>query len=324
MTRILHTALLAVGWCAALIAGAQAQDFPKGPITIVVPYVAGGPADQSARVTGDMLSKELGVPVVIENKPGAATTVATEYVSRSAPDGQTLLLAASSTFTTNPFLYKNLSYDIDDFEVVAMLSKVPFVVHIAKRIPAKNVAEFVAWAKAKPEGVTSGTVGVGSTAHIMSLLLSKQLGINVTPVPYKGSAAASTDLIAGVIDMQLDGINSGKTNHEAGNTQLIGLLDTERWPDMPDIATFREQGFPDAIFYSWNALLAPPGTPEDVVAKLHVAVNKVLAEQEVQDKFKVSGQVPYVMTPEEIAAFIAKEQETWGGVIEQEGITIEQ
>lgn len=307
----------------SMVGTARAQNYPDHAITLIVPFVAGGPVDQAARLTGDALSKKLGVPVVIENKAGAGTTIATEFVYRAAPDGYTLLFAPSSSYSTAPFLYENLQYDINGFEVVSMISKIPYVVHIAKRIPANNLEEFLAWAKEQPSGVTNGNGGVGSVTHIQAALFSKQLGINIVHVPYKGSAAANTDLISGNIDMMLDSINGGRTHHDAGNTRIVGLVDNERWPDLPEIPTFKEKGFPDSVFYSWNAVVAPPKTPKEITGKLRAALGEVLASADIQESFQKGGQLVLTMSPEETAAFIKKEQELWGGVIKSEGIKLE-
>jgi len=318
--------LIILASSALLLAGPNfgwTQEFPTRPITLVVPYTAGGPTDVAARLLADGLSKEVGQSIIVENKAGAATVLAAEYVARAPADGYTLLMSAASTFVTNPHLNKNLSYDTKDFEPVAMVSKVPNVLNVALHVPAKNMKEFVEWARSRPNGATYGTAGVGSSTHIMGELFAKQFDIPMTHIPYQGASAANIDVIAGNIDSQIDGIAAAQVLHKEKKTRIIGLFNDTRWPSMPDVPTLAEQGYPNAIAYSWFAIVAPKGTPAEVVESLNAAVNKVLESEDLQARFIDDGQTVIPMSVSEARVFINEEYERWGQVIRDSDIKVE-
>jgi len=310
--------------CCALLqaAPATAQEFPQRPITIIVPFGAGGTTDVAARLVATQLGNILGTRVLVENKPGASTMVGAEFVARAPKDGYTLLMAAASTFSTNPHLYRKITYRLEDFEAVSMVTKVPFVLNVSSRVPARNLDEFVAWARAQPQGVSYGTTGVGTSNHITGILVANALGIKMVDVPYKGNAAANVDLISGQIHAQLDALAGAMPFHADGRTRIMGVLDTQRWPGLPDIPTFIERGF-KAEGYSWFALLAPAGTPRPVVQKLADATAKVMALEEVKARFIAGGQLPLPLDPAATTRFIKADHERWGAVIKGAGIQLD-
>lgn len=301
---------------------ATAQEYPIKPITIVVPFGAGGTTDIAARLIAAELTDVLGGRVLIDNKPGASTMVGAEHVAKAPADGYTLLMAAASTFSTNPHLYRKIKYRLDDFVPVSMVAKVPFVLNISSRIPARTIDEFVAWAKTQPQGVNYATTGIGTSNHITGILVANALGIRMVDVPYKTNAAANVDLIGGQTHAQLDALASAQPLHLEGKTRILGVLDTQRWPGMPEIPTFIEKGY-KAEGASWFALMAPAGTPAPIVRKLAAAVSKVMATDEVKAKLLAGGQLPVSMSPEATLQFIKADQERWGAVIKNAGIQLD-
>jgi tripartite-type tricarboxylate transporter receptor subunit TctC len=302
---------------------AIAQTYPSRPVTIVVPYAAGGATDVATRLVADRMAPILGGQIIVENKPGVATIVGTEYVARAPKDGYTLLMAAASTFSTNPHLYRKLTYKLEDFDAVSLITKLPYVLNVAQRVPATNAREFVAWAKSRPDGVTYGTVGAGSSTHVTGMLLASALGIKMVDVPYKGDAPARADLIAGTLDAQIDSLVGPVPLHKEGKTRIIGVLDDTRWHAIPDVPTFGEQGFPGAEGYSWFAIMAPTGTPAPILAKLADAAAKVMAMEDVKQRFLAGGQMPMPMPPEATARFIRADNDRWGRIIRASGLQLD-
>jgi tripartite-type tricarboxylate transporter receptor subunit TctC len=317
---LLAAVTLLLAWSAL----AQAEDYPANRITVIVPYAAGGPTDIATRIIADKMQAILGKPMIVENRPGAATATGATFVAQAKPDGYTLLMMSASTFTTNPFLYKDLQYKAEDFAIIGTTVKVPYAVHVHKSIPVKDVKEFIAWAKAnRPDGVVDGTTGTGSNPHILSIILSDQIGVKMQYVPYRGTSQVTNDLIAGTLDMALDAITAAQPMHEAGQTRIIGFADEKRWPKLPDVPTFAEQGYPKAIFYSWFALVAPAKTPQPIIEKLHKTLQEVLAVPEMQEKLIATGLVPMPGTIDDSKKFIESEIKLWGDAIKNNNITIQ-
>lgn len=295
----------------------HAQEFPSKPITIVVHYSAGGPTDISARTVAAEMSKSLGVNVIIENKPGAGGFVAATYVAKAPKDGYTLLFAGNTITTTNPNLYKSLPYKVSDFSPVSSVSKQAYVVLTHPLLPIKTVADMVAYAKQKPEGVTIGTVGTGTQTHIVAEWLGRTLGIKVTPVQYKGTAQSSIDLIGGRLDLTLDALSTGAAMHNAGKVRIVVSMGQERPRILPaDVQTFTEAGYPALYTYSEMGLIAPAGTPEPVIRKLHAAVLAALKVPAVVEAMQSRGEVPTPSaSPGEFGVFIRKETVRWNEII---------
>ncbi|WP_159591005.1 Bug family tripartite tricarboxylate transporter substrate binding protein [Hydrogenophaga sp. BPS33] len=301
---------------------ATAQEYPTKPITIVVPFGAGGTTDIAARLIASHLTDALGTRVLVDNRPGASTMVGAEHVAKAPADGYTLLMAAASTFSTNPHLYRKIKYRLEDFDPVSLVSKVPFVLNVSSQIPARTIDEFVAWAKMQPQGVTYATTGVGTSNHITGILVANALGIRMVDVPYKTNAAANVDLIGGRVHAQLDALASAQPLHVEGKTRILGVLDSQRWQGMPDIPTFVEKGY-KAEGASWFALMAPAGTPALVMRKLSGALSKVMAMEDVKAKLLAGGQLPVSMSADATLQFIKADHERWGAVINGAGIQLD-
>lgn len=303
------------------LAGAQGA-YPERPITLVVPYAAGGPTDAAARLLATGLSQVLGQTMVVDNKPGASTIVGTEVVKRSKPDGYTLLFSASSTFGTNPHLYRKLPYKLEDFAAISGVSKVPYVFAVATSNPATDAKSFVEWAKTRPQGVTYGTVGAGGTIHVAGIALERAFGIKMTDVPYKGLSAATPDMIGGMIDSVIE-TTAAQNLYAAGKIKVLGVMDQQRWPGMPDVPTFTEQGYPNTDAGTVYTLLAPAGVPAAILQKLSDATAKVLSSDDLKTKFRESGQTPFPMSPQQTLEHIRTESERLGAVIKTLGIQLD-
>ncbi len=296
---------------------AIAQEFPSKPITIVVPYAAGGSTDVSARSIAEEMSKVLRVNVVVENKPGAGGFVAATHVARAPKDGYTLLYANGTMTATNPSLYKNLPYKVSDFAPISGTLKFPYTINVAPNLPVKNVKEMIEYAKSKPDGVTFGTVGMGTQTHIVSDWLSRALGIKITPIHYKGTSQSSVDLIAGRIDFMADGLSTAATMHNSGKLRIVASMGKERSSNLPaGVQTFEEAGYPEIFSYADFGLMAPAGTPQPVIKTLHSAVLSALSSPSMQEKMQARGEQPSPSkTPEEYGAYIRDEAARWAAII---------
>jgi len=298
--------------------------FPMKPIIIVVPYAAGGPTDVTARRLATGLASALSATVIVENKPGAATTVGTAHVSQSQKDGHTLLFAPGSTTSINPFLFKNLPYKIEDFSPISQVSKQSFVVTTGATSPFKTLADFIAQGKSLPGGLTYGTTGTGSMTNVLGELVGQSLGIKVTEVPYKGTSPATIDLIGGRIHFQPEGITSAIPMHSSGKTRALAQMSETRSPKLPDVPTFRELGYPDLIAHTTFGLLAPAGTPDAVIRQLHSAVVAVVKSSAFADRLTEVGEIPETSaSPSLYREALLSENRRWGSVLKQLNIKVE-
>ncbi len=302
-----------------LTAGASAQDaaaaFPNKPIKIVVCVPAGGGVDTVTRIVAEGLHQKLGQPVVVENRAGAAGNIGAEYVFTSDPDGYTLLAAQPAPLTVNPLLYKKLNFDPTQFEPVAIMTSIANVLLVRPDFPAKTAKEFVDYLKANPGKVNYASQGIGTTSHLTAALFERVTGTKLVHVPYKGTAPALNDIIAGHVDFIFMELASAIKLHEAGKARILAVATEKRISTLPDIPTLDEAGVKGFESGTWNALAAPPKTPAAVVAKLNKAVNEVLHGPQVQDHFAKINLRAASGSPAEAAAFIKKETEVWGGVI---------
>ena len=305
-------------------ASAAAQDFPSKPVTIVVPYAAGGATDMTARRLAEALTKSLRTPVIVDNKAGAATTIAAAFVARSAADGYTLLMAPGTTTSMNPYLFKRLPYKTDDFAPVSLVSKQAFALSVHPGTPSKSVAEFVNWGKSRQGGMTFGTTGTGSFSHILGEWIGKTAGITMKEVPYKGTAPATLDMLVGRIDMVPEGITTAIPMHQSGKSRVVAITGETRSPQLPDVPTLRESGYPDLVAYTYFGLLAPSGTPAAVISKLHAAVVAAVNSPEFAQKVAASGETPQASaTPRQYAELLREEHARWGKVIAPMNITLD-
>ncbi|HET8746105.1 MAG TPA: tripartite tricarboxylate transporter substrate binding protein [Ramlibacter sp.] len=319
--RQLVLASLALAATAAAPLGAAAQAaFPTKPITIVVPFAAGGTTDILARVIGQALHKELGQPVIVDNRAGAGGNIGGALAAKAAPDGYTLFMGTVGTHAINQSLYKKMPFDpIKDFAPLTRVAMVPnlLVAHPSK--PYKNVKELIAYAKANPGRVNFGSSGSGSSIHLSGELFNALAKVDMVHVPYKGSAPAVSDLIGGQIDIMFDNMPSAIQHVRAGKLVPLAVTTAKRSPELPNVPTIAEAGVPGYEATSWFGMLAPAATPAPIVAKLNDALVKVLAQPDVKKKLAEQGAEPYSEKPEQFAAFIRAETAKWSKVVKESG-----
>lgn len=287
--------------------GALAQGYPTKPVRIIVPYPAGGGLDLIARAVGNQLAQRWGQAVVVENKPGSGTIVAAEGVAKSAPDGHTLLLTTDSTITINPHLYAKLPYDpVKDFAPVTQLVFLNQLLLAHPAVPAGNLKELIAYAKANPNKLNYASYGSGSQPNLAMEMFKSQAGIEVVHVPYKGIPQAVPAVIAGEVQLTFSGAASSIAHIKGGRLKPLAIGGRSRLGLLPDVPTFAEQGFPDIPSNAWFGLFAPAGTPREVIAKLHGEITRMLKEPEFNQREVVAkGYELVASTPEEFAAFLA-------------------
>lgn len=312
-TQSIVATLLALS---AICGTLHAQTFPARPITIVVPYAAGGATDITARRLGESLARVLSNTVLVGNRPGAATTIAAAYVARSPRDGYTLLMAPGSTTSVNPYLFRNLPYRTDDFAPVSLVSTLPFVVTAAPGFPPSTIAEFIAYANSKSGGLTYGTTGAGSMTNIIGEWIGRTLGVKLVEVPYKGTAPATIDLIGGRLDISIDAVPTALPMVVGGKIRVLAVMADARSPLLPDVPTFRESGFPDLLAYTTFGLLAPAGTPEAVINAIHRAFVTAVATPEFSRRLAAGGETAVSSeSPKQFQALLLDEYEKWGRIV---------
>jgi tripartite-type tricarboxylate transporter receptor subunit TctC len=317
------TRRLAASLAALLLSlgGATAQTYPDKPIRILVGFAAGGPADISARLIADRFAEAWGQPVVIENVTGAAGNLATDRVAKAAPDGYTLLLAASATIVTNPSLYQKLPFDpVKDLAPVTQICFTPNILAVPTDVPAKSVTELVAFVRAHPGALTYGSAGVGTSQHLAGELFKTMAGIDIQHVPYRGIAAVMPDLLGGRLTMAFGNISAILPLVRESKLRALAVSSPRRSASVPDLPTMIEAGFAGFDSTAWFALMAPAGTPQPIIEKLHHETVRILALPEVRKRFDALGMEPVGNTPAEFAAEIARETPQWAKVIRDAGI----
>ena len=319
-TRFPRSTLAAL-WLAALAPAAVAQTtFPSKPITIVVPATPGGAIDLAARLIGAKLTAAWGQPVAIDNKGGAAGMLGSDMVAKAAPDGHTLALVASS-HAINPSMYKKLPFDtVKSFEPVAQTHVVPLLLAVNPAVPAKNVAELVGYLKANPGKTSYASSGNGGAPHMSAELFKSLAGVDATHVPYKGSTAAHPDLIAGRVELMFDTVAAIAPQVKGGTVRALAVTTGKRSAVFPDVLTMQEAGIRGYETSTWGGLLAPAGTPKDVIAKLNAEVNKALAAPDVREKLAAAGIEPAGGSAQQFADFIQSEMVRWGKVAKDAGV----
>ena len=312
MSRILLSALIG---CCALAGAAEAQsNYPSRPVRIVVPSPPAGGTDIIARVLAQHFSTSLGQQFFVENRPGAGNMIGIESVARAAPDGYTLLFVPS-TLALNSVMYKKVSYDpVRDFAPITLAAVAPNVLVVNPKVPAHSIAELIALAKQKPGQLTYGTPGIGTSPHMSMELFKSLAGIDLQHVPYRGTAPAMTDVISGQIAAMFSNALTAKPQIEAGAIRALGVSTRKRSEAMPNLPPIAEAGVPDYEATQWYGLVAPAGTPADIVARLNAEVTQALRTQDMQDKLAGDGAEPVGTTPAEFAAHIKSELEKWAGV----------
>jgi tripartite-type tricarboxylate transporter receptor subunit TctC len=297
------------------------QAYPTRPIHIVVPSSPGaGVTDIMARLVGQHLSGRIGQQIVIDNRPGASGIIGSEVVSRAAPDGYTLLMANVS-LVVNPFLYPKMPYDaLKDFIPVTMINSAPMLLVVHPSVPAKSVAELIAYAKSHPAQLNYGSGGLGSTPYLAAELFKSLAGIDVLHVPYKGGAPALQDLVGGQLSFMIENMPGTMPYARAGNLRALAITSPQRSELAPELPTMAEAGVPGYEMSGWNGLFAVKGTPPEIVAKLHSEVAKILRTAEVRQELAALGAEPVGDTPEEFAAFLMADMARWGKIIQDKGI----
>jgi tripartite-type tricarboxylate transporter receptor subunit TctC len=302
---------------------ATAQVYPSRPVTMGMPFAAGGPGDTLARILAEHMRGSLGQPVIVENVTGASGSVGTGRVARAAPDGYTLILGNWATHVANRAVY-SLSYDVvNDFEPIALLATLPALILAKKTMPATNLKELIAWLKANPDKASSGNAGAGSSTYVASIFFQMLTGTRFQLVPYRGGAPAMQDLLAGQIDLLFDLIADALPQVRAGNVKVYAVTASERAPTAPEIPTVDEAGVPGLYIALWNALWAPKGTPKAVIEKLNAAVVLALADPAVRARLAELGyQIfpPEQQTPQALAAYQKAEIEKWWPILKAANI----
>jgi tripartite-type tricarboxylate transporter receptor subunit TctC len=317
--HLLTTLATAFATLTIAAAPALAQSYPTRPIKLIAPFPAGGSVDIMARLVAQRLSATLG-QVIVENRPGAGSTLAGKIVATSDPDGYTIMLASSSTLAIGPALYSSAGYDpLTAFAPIAMISSVPYLLVVAKNTPWKSVAELVAYAKANPGKLNLATAN-GAPQHMLSLMFRQQSGADIVVVPYRGSTNVIIDMIAGQIEAGFDTTAVTLAHVRSGALRALAAVREERMPDLPDVPTLKESGLPGVIGSSWTAVVAPAGTPPDIVAKLRAAILDGLKTSELKDRFAQMSAEPRFDSPEELKAFIASEHQRIGAIIKAAGV----
>ncbi|MCC5987921.1 MAG: tripartite tricarboxylate transporter substrate binding protein [Pararhodobacter sp.] len=309
-------------FCMAAGAG-HAQSWPSQPIHIIVPYAAGGGTDTTVRTIAPRVAEVLGQPVVVENRPGGATIIATEAVYRAEPDGYTVA-ATAAPFVLNAALGVETPYDpLTDFAPVIRMVDLPFCVLVNVDNPATTFPELLDWARAQGEPMLYASAGIGSMPHLWMESFALENDLQVEHVGYRGSAPALLDVIAGNIDVMIEGVTPGCLRGATGEVRVLGLVWDERSPLLPDVPTLSEVGFESRIAAATFAIVAPSGTDPEIVGRLNAAFQEALDDADVQESLAAQGLLPAGGTPEDLAAFFASEVEFWSGVVEQAGISPE-
>lgn len=302
---------------------ASAQAFPSQPIRLIVPFAPGGAVDVIGRTIGDQLAKQFGHTVVVENKTGAGGNIASSFVARANPDGYTLLVASNSN-SYNDFLYSNAGYDpAKDLLRVVQIGQVPMVLLASPKVSPRSVQEVVALAKSQPDTLNFGSGGNGTAEHLVYELFKRRTGIKAAHIPYRGGAQVYTDLIGGQIQFMFNNQLGAMPYIKSGQLRAVGLTGEERSKQLPDLPTFAEQGIPDFTAAVWWGLMAPAGTPDNVVAELNRMVNEVLKSPAIAARLESLGAEPVGGSSDEYEKFFAAERSTWRQVIKDAGIKVD-
>ena len=312
--------------CAALLLpfGAGAQTYPSKPVRLLVPFAAGGTTDVIARLMGQKLSEALGQQFLIDNRPGANGNLGTEMAVKSPADGYTLVMSYDGTIAINPSMYKKLPFDPQkDLAPIASVAQVPLLMVVHPGVAAKNVAEFIALAKASPGRINYSSAGHGSTGHLTGELLKARAGIDIVHVNYKGGGQAVQDLLGGQIQMLMTGLATVEGHLKGGKLRALAFTSSKRVPGAPDVPTLAESGYPGLEVASWYGILAPAGTPQDIVRKLNAEINRIVQSAEVRERLTVLGTEPTGGTPEQFAETIKADTARWAKVVSDAGIRIE-
>ena len=305
--------------------GALSQDWPSKPVHLIVPYAPGGPVDVSARLIAPKLQQALGQPVLVENKPGAGGNIGADFVAKSAPDGYTLVMGAIATHAINPALYPKLPYDpVRDFRHVALLIQVPNVLVVSNDVPARSVAELIELAKSKPGRLDFASGSTGSTGHLAGELFKQMTGTYMVHIPYKGSAPAVADLLAGRVQLMFDNLASALPNIQAGKVRALAVTTLSRSSFLPEAPTLHESGLKGFDMTTWWGLMAPAKTPAGAVDRLALEARRAMESPELRERWRAMGsEVPAVRTPADFTAFVERERKLYAELVKRSGATVD-
>ena len=310
----------------ALVHGAAAQGaYPERPIRVVVPWPPGGSTDVLCRILCEQLSQKLGQPFVVENRPGAGGNIGHDAIAKAAPDGYTIGPITVGGWSINQYLYARLNYDPErDIRPISMHWELPNVFAVpAQHVPARTLREFIDWAKGRPNGVTYGSPGVGTTPHLSGSMFTNRLNIEATHVPFRGAAQTIPAMLAGDVNFALDNLASYVPIVASGQMRALAVTSAERWPTLPDVPTMAEAGVPDFVVTSWCAMGAPAGVPQAVMARLNTAMKEVAETPAIQQRFLQTGARCLWTTAEDAAARAARERPMWREVVRISGARLE-
>ncbi|WP_375789632.1 Bug family tripartite tricarboxylate transporter substrate binding protein [Bradyrhizobium sp. Pha-3] len=304
---------------------ARAADYPTRPIKLVVPYAAGGPTDVLGRLVGEYLGRDLKQVVVVENKAGAQGAIGAEAVARSDPDGYTLFVTAASIFVLNPLLYKKLPYDpARDFRLLSVITDAPLIMEVHPSVPAKTIAEFVAYAKKNPGKLNFGSAGTGGTVHLAGEMFKQMAGVEMTHVPYKGAGPALQDLLSGNIQLMFDTLGTALPPVKSGMLRALGVSSAERIPDLPDLPTIAESGYPDYAVSVWYGIAAPSKVPDEIAGKIKASLDRALNDEAFRASLVRIGFPPLrVKSQAEIDKFVDTDRARWAGVVKALNISLD-
>ena len=301
------------------------SDYPSRAIHIVVPYPAGGPLDTVARLLGQKVSESVKQPVIVENKAGAQGAIGAEAVARSEPDGYTLFVTAASIFVLNPLLYKKLPYDpARDFRLLSVITDAPMIMEVHPSVPAKTIAEFVAYAKRNPGKLNFGSAGTGGTVHLAGEMFKQMASVEMTHVPYKGAGPALTDLLSGNIQLMFDTLGTALPPVKSGMLRALAVTSTERIPDLPDLPTIAESGYPDYAVSVWYGIAAPSKVPDEIADRIKASLDRALNDEAFRASLVRIGFPPLrVKSQAEIDRFVDTDRARWAGVVKALNISLD-
>ncbi len=313
---------LLAGLPALLAAPALAQaPWPNRPIRLVVPYPPGGGSDIAGRLQAQVLQEGLGVPVVVDNRAGAGGTVGTAFVANAAPDGYTIMMASPSSHIGAPLMFKTPGYEgVDDFTAIGTFAKGTAMVCVHPSVPARNIQELIAHARANPGKLNYGSAGAGGANHMLGVLFMMRTGVELTHVPYRGAAPALADVIAGNIQIVFDNYVGVIATVRAGQLRALAVTSPERWPLAPEYPTVQEQGVPNYDLPSFSSVMGPKGIPEPIVARMNGILNAALTSPDLVGKLQAQGLVPYPSSPAEFAAVMRQQRTVWQELIRTTGL----
>jgi len=323
--RLLATFVLAGAAALPLLPAAHADTFPDKPVTLVVPFPPGGPTDSMARTLAAEMKDRLGQPMIVENRAGAGGNIGAEYVARSSPDGQTLLFGTSGPLAINASLYRKVSYDpVKSFAPVIQVGHLPNILVVNPSVPARNVKELVAYAKANPGKLSYASSGNGASSHLAGVLFNASAGVELQHIPYKGTGPALNDLLGGQVSMSFTDVLTALPYVKAGRLRALGVTTAQRSQAMPEVPTVAEQGVPGYDVSVFFGIVAPAGTPPERVAKLNQAFIEVLDTPKVKQLFASQGLEPApAHTPQQLGKFIQVQMGKWAAVVKQSGAQLD-